>query len=82
MIFKDHETKWDPLESECTWRKKKKKNKLLKHAKFKFLRKVKTAKISGENLGECGPWEMGQRNDQVWNGQLYLLLLKHWVQLG
>ena len=36
-------------------KKKKKKNKILKHAKFKFLRKVKTAKISGENLGECGP---------------------------
>lgn len=33
----------------------KRKNKVLKHAKFKCLRKVKTAKISGENLGECGP---------------------------
>ena len=25
---------------------------------------------------------MGQGNDQDWNGQLYLLLLQHWAQLG
>lgn len=76
--------KWKHMEGEkkTTNKQTNKKHKVLKHAKFKCLRKVKTAKISGENLGECGPWEMGQRNDQVWNGQLYLLLLKHWEQLG
>lgn len=61
-----------------THQKNKTKNKVSNNAKFEFLRKeVKTAKISGENLVECGPWEMGQENVKDWNGQLYLLLLKY-----
>lgn len=38
---------------------KRTKNKVLGHAKFKVLRKeIKTAKILGEKLGQCGSWEV------------------------